>query len=282
MKEEHKILQGDCLKVLETIPENSIDLIITDPPYNVGLNYDKKTFTDRKKLPEYVEWLKERLRMCTKVLKEGGTMYLINYPELNARILPFLEDEMKLTLRRWIVWNYPTNIGHSKTNWTRSHRSILFLIKGKNYTFNRQEIIQHYKNPEVKKIKERIAKGDKGRNSYDVIRFIDLIELQEGMIDVIEENLSKNVTKDRIKGHPCQLPTPLLELLTKVSSKEGDIVLDPFAGTFSLSAVAKRLNRKSIGIEISPQYCKIGEERLKDEKGNNKNIRKSGNRSIKH
>jgi len=259
---DHLVMVGDCLSKLKEIPSESVDLIITDPPYNIGLKYDKKVFVDRKSTKEYFEWLEKRLEGCARVLKKTGSIYLINYPELNARTLPFLEDKLKLKFRRWMVWNYPTNIGHSKKNWTRSHRSILFLTKGNKYTFNREMALQHYKNPEVKKIKERIAKGSKGRNAYDILRFIDLFELQKGMIDVQEINLSKNVTKERVKGHPCQLPLPLLRLLVKVSSNEKDTVLDPFAGTFTLSTVAKELNRKSVGIEISKKYCEMGARRL--------------------
>lgn len=261
-KLDHLVIAGDCLLKLKDMPQGSVDLIITDPPYNIGLKYDKAVFVDRKKEKEYFNWLQKRLKGCARVLKKTGSIYLINYPELNARTLPYLEDKLKLKFRRWIVWNYPTNIGHSKRNWTRSHRSILFLTKGNKYTFNREAILQHYKNPEVKKIKERIAKGSKGRNAYDVLRVIDLLEFQKGMIDVQEINLSKNVTKERVEGHPCQLPFPLLKLLVKVSSNEKDMVMDPFAGTFTLSAVAKELNRKSIGIEISKKYCEIGTKRL--------------------
>lgn len=260
-KRGHIIYHGDCLNELNKL-NHSVDLIVTDPPYNRGLKYGK-IFNDKKKLPEYVEWLKERLRICEKVLKKNGSMYIISYPELNARIFSYLVDELKLNLKRWIIWNYPTNIGHSKKNWTRSHRSILFLTKGKKYTFNRQNIIQRYKNPEVKKVRKRIENGSKGRNAYDSLRFLDLIEMQKGMIDVHEINLCKNVTKTRQKGHPCQLPFQLIEILIKVSSNKGDVVLDPFAGTFSTCVVAKQLNRKSIGIDIMKKYCNIGKKRLK-------------------
>jgi len=263
----HRIYWGDCLNEMKKLPSESVNLIFTDPHYNINLDkYVKKYFSDNKKEKEYLEDIEKRMEQCFRLLKRDGSMYIMNYPEVNAKILPILE-KMGFILKRWLVWNYPTNIGHSKKNWTRSHRSILFLTKGDNYTFNRQDILQHYKNPEVKKIKERIKKGKKGRSSYDVLRFLDLIELQKGMIDVQEMNLSKNVTKTRQKGHPCQLPLPLIELFIKVSSNPGDIILDPFAGSFSTLAVAKQLNRKSIGIDITKKYCLIGKRRL--EKGDN-------------
>ena len=260
--DKHALVKGDSYKILPYLSEDSIDLIITDPPYNKGLDYG---FYSNDKIPwdEYYEKSKMWLTECARVLKKTGSLYLINYPETNARLLPFIQDELKLKFRRWITWHYPTNIGHSKKNFTRSQRSILFFTKSKKYVFNRENIIQHYKNPEVKKIKERMKEGSKGRNSYDLLRYLDIIELNKGMIDIFDINLLKNVSKDRFnKKHPCQLPLSLLKILVKVSSNTGDVLLDPFAGTFTLSAVAKELDRKSIGIEINPDYIKLGVKRL--------------------
>jgi DNA modification methylase len=240
-----------------------VNLIITDPPYNKGIDYGVYS-SDRLSKKEYLEKSKMWLSECARVLKRSGSFYLINYPENNARLLSFIEDELKLKFRRWITWNYPTNIGHSKRNFTRSQRAILFFTKSNKYTFNRESIIQHYKNPEVQKIKIRLQKGSKGRNSYDLLRYLDLIELNKGMIDVLEINLLKNISKDRFnKEHPCQLPLPLIRILVRVSSNRGNLVLDPFAGTFTLAAVAKEIGRKSIGIEINPKYVNLGLRRLK-------------------
>lgn len=259
----HLLVNGDSIEILHFFPSNSIDLIITDPPYNVNLDYGPY-FKDRKRKDEYIEWCKVWLSECARILSENGSFYIISYPEINARLLPFIEDDLKLKFRRWITWHYPTNIGHSKKNFTRSQRSILFFTKTDNYTFNRQNIIQHYKNPNVTKIRVRLEKGSKGRTSYDLLRFLDIIEISKGMIDVLDINLLKNVCKDRFnKKHPCQLPLTLLRILVKVSSNKGDILLDPFAGTFTLSAVAKELNRNSIGIEINPNYVRLGLRRLR-------------------
>lgn len=258
----HFLVNGDSLKILQKIPEDCIELIITDPPYNIGLDYGPYS-KDRKNRDDYFGECKIWLKEIARILKRTGTFYLISYPEINARLLPFIEDELKLRFKRWITWHYPTNIGHSKRNFTKSQRSILFFTKSKDYVFNRQNIIQHYKNPTVKKIKERIKNGSKGRASYDLLRFLDLIELSKGTVDVLDINLLKNVSKDRFnKKHPCQLPLELLRILVKVSSNENDLLLDPFAGTFTLSAVAKELKRNSIGIEINPEYIKLGLKRL--------------------
>ena len=261
-KGKHLLYEGDCLDVLNNFIENNkkVDLIITDPPYNAGLNYH--VYNDRKTLDEYINYIAERLNLMADVLSENGSLYFINYPELNARFLPLIED--KLLFRRWITWHYPTNIGHSKNNWTRSQRSILFFTKSNKNIFNKDDIAQAYKNPNVTKVKKRIEAGSKGRAPYDFLEVSDLEEILNEPSDTLTINLLKNVCKDRIENHPCQLPSQLVKVLIKASSNEADTIFDPFAGTFMVSLIAKELNRKSIGIEINPDYVKIGLERLKN------------------
>ena len=259
----HIFINGDCGDVARYIPDNSIDLIITDPPYNQKLDYGKGV-NDNKHRGEYSSWLKRRLEDIPRILKHSGSFYLISYPEINARLLPFLEDELKLNFRRWITWHYPTNIGHSRKNYTKSQRSILFFTKSNNYIFNRKKILQPYKNPEVTKVKKLIENGSKGRKSYCALKPSDLDELGYHLMDFLEVNLLKNVSKDRFdKKHPCQLPPELLKIFVKVSSNKIGIVLDPFGGTFTLSAVAAELDRNSLGIETNPNYIKLGLRRLK-------------------
>ncbi len=264
----HLIVNGDCEDVAKYIPNDSIDLIITDPPYNQGLDYGKN-FNDRKPWSDYYSWLKNKLSFIPRILSLEGTLYLISYPEINARLLPFLEDELGLKLQRWITWHYPTNIGHSYKNFTRSQRSILFLTKSKKYIFNRNKILQPYKNEDVAKIKDRIKKKYKGRGAYDLLNLLSLIEMRlvensKKPSDIFNINLLKNVSKDRLnEKHPCQLPFELISRLIKVSSKKGDIVLDPFAGTLSTSLIATRLERNSIGIEKNPKYIELALKRFK-------------------
>lgn len=257
----HALVNGDCIEVLKRMPKGKVDLIITDPPYNVGLDYGNG-FNDNRSWSEYEQWCKEWLIKCAQVLSDNGSLYLISYPELCARLFNFIEGT-GLKFRRWLVWHYPTNIGHSSKNWTRSHRAILFFTKSNNYVFNRENILQPYKNPEVGKIRLLIEKGAKGRASYDSLKPSDLDELNYEILDFLEINLLKNVSKDRLnKKHPCQLPLELLRILMKVSSNKGDLVLDPFAGTFTLSEVAAELKRNSVGIERNPAYIKLGLRRL--------------------
>ena len=262
----HRLISGDCINGLDKL-KDKVDLLLTDPPYNLGIDYGK-TFKDRMPNKKYFDYLTERLNKALDTLKIGGTAYIIAYPEICARLsasfLDFndtLAAKEKIVLRRWITWHYPTNIGHSKKNFTRSHRAILFLTKGKKYTFNRENALLPYKNPTDKRVKKLIAKGSPGRMMYDTI-FEDDIKISGFPNDILKFNLLKNVDKNRQIWHSCQLPLNMLALLIKLSSNVGDTVLDPFAGTFSTSLVAANLNRNSIGIDINPNYVKFGEKRL--------------------
>ena len=242
MKNEHKLIVGDCLESMKKMPSESVDLIITDPPFNIGKNYGG-VYKDNKKFDEYTEWCKFWLSECIRLLKKDGSLYLFNYPENNAFLLPFLKERM--VFKRWMTWHYPTNTGHSKSNFTRTQHSIIFCAKSEKHKFNKYHIAEPYKNPNDKRIKERLKNGSNGKTPYDVFQF----------------NLVKNVSKDKTP-HPCQIPVPLLKIIIKASSDPGDIVLDPFAGSFSTCAAAKELDRNSIGIDINSKYVYIGRKRL--------------------
>ena len=242
MQTRHEIIRGDSVIKLKEIQSRSIDLVVTDPPFNIGKDYGK--YKDRLRKSEYINWCEKWLKECVRALKEGGALYLFNYPENNAYLMPFLDKH--LTFRRWLVWHYPVNTGMSPTNYTRSQHSILFYIKGKKAkVFNKKEIAVPYKNPTDKRIKKLLENGSPGRTPYDVFNF----------------NIVKNVSKDKTE-HPCQIPVELIKVFVKASSNKGDIVLDPFAGSFSTAVVCKQFGRNSVSIELNADYCSIGRRRL--------------------
>ena len=280
-KSSHLLVPGDCKQIMQLIPSSSIDLVITDPPYNKGLDYGSG-FNDKKPWQQYYDDMKSILAEIPRILSAKGSFYLISYPEINARLLPFIEDELGLNYRSWITWHYPTNIGHSYRNFTRSQRSILFFTKKKDgYIFNRDYLIQPYKNPTAPVIRERLKKGYKGRTAYDLLKLTDLYELNKLSADVQEIHLLKNNSPERFRNlgskfipirdtkalkkidHPCQLPLSLLELFINVSSSKNSIILDPFAGTFTTSAAAARLERDSIGIDLNKKFVNFGLKRIK-------------------
>lgn len=240
MSNKHRIIHGDCITELKNLPDGSVDMVLTDPPFNIGYKYD--TYQDNLSHEDYIRWCEEWLTECIRVMRDGASLYLINYPENNAYVLPFLQKH--LNFRRWMTWHYPTNIGQSKTNYTRSQHSILFCVKGDSpYAFNKDDIAEPYRNPNDKRVRKLIANGSKGKTPYDVFVM----------------NRVKNVSKEKTI-HPCQIPIDLLSIFIKASTNEGDVVLDPFGGSFSTAKACERLGRCSISIELDSQYVKIGQE----------------------
>ena len=252
----HTFLVGDCLERLNEL-SNKVDLIITDPPYNIGLNYG--VFKDSMKENEYFDYVEKRIEKAASLLKDSGSIYIITYPEIAAHILLYFKNNLKF--RRWITWHYPTNIGNSKKNFTRSQRTILFFTKSDRYIFNKKWALRPYKNPDDKRIRKLIKNGSKGRMMYDTIFDSDLNELKD-FTDIFKVNILKNVSKDRQNWHPCQLPLSILRLLIFISSNTKDTILDPFAGTFSTSMAAMQLGRNSIGVDVNVDFVKLGMKRL--------------------
>ncbi len=217
-----KLINGDCMEELKKLPNNSVDLVVTDPPYNIGVNYGKNK--DKLNEEDYYKWCLGWVKQCERVLKKDGSLYIINYPEKCARIMLEVDRNTNLELKRWINWHYPTNVGHSPKNFTRSSRAILFFTKGYIYKFNLKE--------------------------------------GEEVQDVINMNLVKNVSKEKVKGFPNQIPEKLVELLVGLSSNERDVVLDPFLGSGTTGVVAKKMNRKFIGIELNKEFYELAEKRI--------------------
>ena len=240
------IYNGDCLEYLKKIPDNSIDLVITDPPFNIGKKY-AGNYNDHLKFEEYLAWCYKWLDELARVIKIGGSLYIFNYPENNAYLKVYLDKKKELNFKRWLTWHYPTNTGHSKHNYTRTQDSILFYTKGDKHTFNKELVSQPYKNPTDKRVRKLIESGKKGTGPYDVLMF----------------NLVKNVSKEKTE-HIAQLPVALVELFVKASSNPGDIVFDPFMGSGTTAVAAKMNGRHYLGCEIGKKYFNIIQKRLKD------------------
>ena len=221
-----KFYQDDCLTVLPNLKD--INLIVTDPPYNIGWKYSLKV-NDRKK--DYHTWCLEWAELCLRSLDKKGVLCIINYPE-NNNILYADLIRKGYNFVQQIIWKYPTNVGQSKRKYTRSHRTILIFSKSKDYTFHPAK--QEYKNPTDKRIKERIKQGHLPTH-----------------YDVFDINMCKNVSKDKKNNGINQLPRKLVELLIKSYSNQKDTVLDPFVGNGTVMLIAEELNREGIGIDIN-------------------------------
>lgn len=246
---QETIYHGDALKILSSdeIKNNSIDLIIVDPPYNIGKQFG--TFKDQwESEQDYVQWCYQWLDLCINKLKSTGTMYVMG----STQAMPYLAlyIRSKLTILSRIVWTYDSSGVQAKKYFGSLYEPILHCVKNpKNYTFNIEDILIE-------------AKTGAKRKLIDYRKAIPTPYNTSKVPGNVWDFSRVRYRMDEYENHPSQKPEILLERMIKASSHQGDIILDPFAGTFTTCAVAKKLNRPSIGIELQEEYLKIGLRRL--------------------
>lgn len=246
-KNNHKIILGDALEALKSIPDNSIDLIFADPPYNIGKNFNG--FIEKWETEEaYLNWCYTWLDLCVKKLKQNGSFYVMTA----TQFMPFFDIylQKKLHILSRIVWSYDSSGVQAKKYYGSMYEPILFCVKDKNnYTFNANDILVE-------------AKTGAKRKLIDYRKSIPTVYNSEKVPGNVWSIPRVRYRMDEYENHPTQKPIALLERIIKASSNIGDCVLDPFSGTFTTSYVSKILDRNSIGIEIQDEYVKIGLRRL--------------------
>jgi adenine-specific DNA-methyltransferase len=243
-----KIIWGDALEVLTTqIEDTSIDLIFADPPYNIGKNFNghKDKWSSEE---EYLEWCYTWLDLCISKLKNNGSMYVMTA----TQFMPFFDIYLrkKMTILSRIIWYYDSSGVQAKNYYGSLYEPILFCVKDKeNYTFNREDILVEAKTGAKRKLIDYRKNPPQPYNT-------------EKVVGNVWEFPRVRYRMPEYENHPTQKPLALLERIIKASSNEGNLVLDPFSGTFTTSYVAQNLERKSIGIELQEEYIKIGLRRL--------------------
>jgi len=246
-KDGQTIFHGDALDVLPTLPDESVDLIFVDPPYNIGkkfANFIDKWPSDR----EYIEWCKRWLDICIEKLSPTGTMYIM----ASTQSMPYIDLYLRerLTILSRIIWYYDSSGVQAKKRFGSLYEPILHCVKNPDaYTFNAESIMIEAKTGAQRKLIDYRKKNPTMYNSKKVpgnVWYFPRVRYR----------------MPEYENHPSQKPEALLERVILASSNPGDLVLDPFAGTFTTCAVAKKFGRKSIGIEVQEEYIKIGLRRL--------------------
>jgi len=251
----NRLICGDNLVELQKIDSGCIDLVYIDPPFFSKRNYEAASHQDAKAqsfvdkweggLNEYLDWMRLRLKALHRALKQTGSFYL--HCDWHAgHYLKVICDEIfgYEHFQNEIVWCYRTG-GASKKRWSRKHDSILFYTKSDKYTFNvPKERIYYKKRFFTDRIDER------GQHYADV-QPVDWWQIK-AVINLSNERLD----------YPTQKPEALLEKIILASSNEGDIVLDAFCGSGTTLAVAQRLGRRWIGIDISESAIEIAGQRV--------------------
>ena len=247
-KDGHKIYWGDSINILQNqIPNESIDLIFVDPPYNIGKNFNG--LKDKwKNEDDYLSWCYQWIDLCIQKLKPSGSMYIMTSTQFMPYFDIFIRKKMDILSR--IVWSYDSSGVQAKNYYGSMYEPILFCVKDKNnYTFNAKDIMVE-------------AKTGSKRKLIDYRKNPPQVYSSEKVPGNVWEFARVRYRMDEYENHPTQKPIALLDRIIKASSNESDTVLDPFSGTFTTGFVAKQLNRKSISIEIQEEYLKIGLRRL--------------------
>lgn len=296
-----RIVQGDCIKNLAAMEAESVDLVFADPPFNIGYDYDE--YHDKRSCEDYLDWSKRWITEVKRVLKPDGTFWLAIGDEYAAELKVVATHELGLTCRNWVVWYYTFGVHcKAKFTRSHAHL-FYFVKDPKKFTFNadavrvpsaRQLVYGDKRanpkgrvpddtwiiaptntSPPSKGGTEGGCKanvGDDARACDDqhyvpsstwVLRPQDLPDGFSPDSDTWYFPRVCGTFKQREGFHGCQMPEQLLGRIIRACSNEGDLVVDPFAGSGTTLAVAKKLNRRYVGIEISKQYVAEGRTRVK-------------------
>lgn len=244
----NKIIQGDCVETLKQMPDASIDLIFADPPYNLQLEDDLIRYEGTKfdgvddewdkfpTLEAYADFCTQWISECKRVLKRNGSLWIIGSFQNIYKIGSILQD-MGFWIINDIVWSKLNPVPNfSGTRFTNAHETLLWVVKDKKSkpTFNYKTMKDFNGGKQMKSVWE--------------------IPLCTGNERLKDENGHKI--------HSTQKPEEILKRIILSTSKEGDVILDPFFGTGTTGAVAKKYNRNYVGIEMNMTYCKIAQERI--------------------
>lgn len=243
---------GDCRELLRQIPDNSVNLVVTSPPYNIGKPYGK--YKDKIALNEWEKLITDVTKEVYRILTPDGSFFLNLSPVplgSNKEIIPLpfigyqIFKDNGFYLRNMITWTF-NNMQNCTNRLSGRYENILWGVKDlNNYVFNLDEI----RIPYITKNDKRL-KGGKGRNPTDVWYF----------------DRVNNMTKKKLNlSHPTVYPLPMIERIIKMSSNPGDTILDPFLGSGTSLVAAKRLGRSGIGFELDESYADEIKLRLENE-----------------
>jgi DNA modification methylase len=257
------IHREDCIRALGEIPEGSVDLVFADPPFNIGYDYD--VYDDRKDADSYLEWSRQWMSGVQRALKSNGTFWLAIGDEFAAELKVLATRDLGFHCRSWVIWYYTFGV-NCKKKFSRSHAHLFHFVKDpKSFTFNRSAIAVPSARAMV--YSDSRANPD-GRVPDDtwILRPQDCVNgFSRGFSPDDDTWYFPRVAgtfKQRAGFHGCQMPEQLLGRIIKVCSNDGETILDPFSGSATTLAVAKKLGRHFIGFDISDVYIRHGRKRL--------------------
>jgi len=257
-----KLLHGDCLNQLRTLPDNSIDFAFVDPPYNLKKEY--QGYADNMSIGDYFRWCDEWISEIARVLCPGGTLALLNIPLWSIR--HFLQLETVLTYQNWLVWDalsFPVRLIMP------AHYTILCFSKGEarplpglTASSENLEILTGYASLAID-ASESLSVLKDGfclRAQCVSDRARHALKDRDVLSDIWSD-IHRLKHNSRRVDHPCQLPPPLMYRLIQLFTQPGEIVLDCFNGAGTTTLTAHQLGRRYIGVELEQRYYQMGLER---------------------
>ena len=251
----------DCIDGMQELPEGSVDLVFADPPFNIGYDYDE--YNDSLEENEYLEWTSKWMKEVVRVLRPDGTFWLAIGDEYAAEMKVLMQRELKLHCRSWVIWYYTFGV-NCVSKFTRSHAHLFHMVKDPDhFTFNTDEI----RVPSARQLVYNDKRANpKGRLPDDtwILRPQDIPESFQPDENTWYYPRVNGTFKERKGWHGCQMPERILERIIRSCSNENEIVMDPFTGSGTTLAVAKKLNRRFLGFELSKEYSAQSENRLSE------------------
>ena len=259
MQQRNKLINGDCTLDLAQLSEGSVDLVFADPPFNIGYDYD--VYHDRQGSEDYLAWTRSWGLAVRRALKPHGTFWLAIGDEYAAELKILFQRELGFTCRSWVIWYYTFGV-NCKTKFNRSHAHLFHFTRDpKKFTFNDKAI----RIPSARQMVYGDRRADENGKLPDdtwILRPQDLPHGFQGDENTWYFPRVCGTFKERAGFHGCQMPEQLLGRIIKVSSNPGELVLDPFGGSGTTLAVAKKLGRDYLGFELSANYVQKIQERL--------------------
>jgi len=249
-----QIWVGDSIGWLKGLDMASADLIFADPPYNIK-KAEWDTFESQQ---EYVGWSLRWIEQAARVLKATGTLYVCGFSEILADLR--LPASRFFRGCRWLVWHYK-NKANLGDDWGRSHESILHFRKGREFTFNTDNVRIPYGEHTLKYPAHPQAETSQYGNGDNKDRIWQPHPRGAKPKDVLEIPTTCNGMHEKTP-HPTQKPEELLRKIMLASSKPGDLVIDPFLGSGTTAVVAEQLKRHWKGCDLSLEYCRWAANRI--------------------
>ena len=249
----------DCIAGMKRLKAGTVDLAFADPPFNIGYDYD--VYQDRLAAEKYLDWCRLWTAQVVRVLKPEGAFWLAIGDEYAAELKIMLQQDHGLFCRSWVVWYYTFGV-NCKQKFSRSHAHLFHMVKDReNCTFNFDAI----RVPSAR----QLVYGDRRANPTGRLPDDTWILRPQDLVDGFGPGENTwyfprvcGTFKEREGWHGCQMPERLLERIIRACSNEGQLVLDPFAGSGTTLAVAKKLCRRFLGFELSEKYAQYIEKRL--------------------